>query len=82
MMYICMGGVTMPKAMNEEWSEDLCTRFKDFLKSQRGMTHFELLEYLLLIIMVLGVVLVLGTSFSEVQAKIWAKVQNELFSLN
>lgn len=72
----------MPKAMNEEWSEDLCTRVKDFLKSQRGMTHFELLEYLLLIIMVLGVVLVLGTSFSEVQAKIWAKVQNELFSLN
>lgn len=72
----------MPKAMNEEWSEDLCTRVKDFLKSQRGMTHFELLEYLLLIIMVLGVVLVLGTSFSEVQAKIWAKVPNELFSLN
>jgi len=81
-MYVCMGGMSMTKAMIGEWSEDLYGKCKDFLKSQSGITHFELLEYLLLVIMVLGIVLVLGTSFSEVQAKIWAKVQNELLSLN
>jgi hypothetical protein len=82
MMYNCMGGMSMIKRMNEEWSEDLTGGFKDFLRSQNGITHFELLEYFLLIIMVLGVVLVLGTSFSEVQAKIWAKLQTDLLSLN
>jgi uncharacterized protein involved in cysteine biosynthesis len=77
-----MGGVRMCKAMHEEWSAEFSRGCRHLMSSQRGITHFELLEYLLLIIMVLGIVLVLGTSFSEVQAKIWAKVQNELLSLN
>jgi hypothetical protein len=77
-----MGGVRVSKILTREWYERYCKRFSDFLKNKRGLTHFELLEYLLLIIMVVGVVLILGTSFSEVQAKIWAKLNNELLSLN
>ena len=72
----------MRKYFKKEWYERFCGMFSDILKNKHGLTHFELLEYLLLIIMVFGVVLVLGTSFSEVQAKIWAKLQNELLSLN
>jgi len=77
-----MGGVRVRKEIIREWCEGFCGRFSDILKNKNGLTHFELLEYLLLIIMVVGVVLVLGTSFSEVQAKIWAKLHNELLSLN
>ena len=86
MMYICkycyMGGVRVGKTTIDGLSEECCEKFRDVLKSANGLTHFELLEYLLLVIMVIGVVLVLGTSFSEVQAKIWAKLQNELLSMN
>jgi hypothetical protein len=74
--------VRVRKYFKKEWYERLCGRFSDILKNKKGLTHFELLEYLLLTIMVVGVVLVLGTSFSEVHAKIWAKLQNELLSLN
>jgi hypothetical protein len=77
-----MGGVRVSRTMNEGLSEECYGKFRDVLKSANGLTHFELLEYLLLIIMVIGVVLVLGTSFSEVQAKIWAKLQNDLLGLN
>jgi hypothetical protein len=77
-----MGGVRVRKNVRRDWYEGFCGRFSDILKNKKGLTHFELLEYLLLIIMVVGVVLVLGTSFSEVQAKIWAKLHNELLSLN
>jgi predicted nucleic acid-binding Zn ribbon protein len=77
-----MGGVRMGKTINEGLSEECRGTCRDILKSAHGLTHFELLEYLLLVIMVIGVVLVLGTSFSEVQAKIWAKLQNDLLSMN
>jgi len=80
--YCCMGGVRVRKIFTREWYEGDCGRSSNILKNKRGLTHFELLEYLLLIIMVVGVVLVLGTSFSEVQAKIWAKLHNDLLSLN
>jgi len=70
------------KYFKKEWYERFSGMFLDILKNKNGLTHFELLEYLLLIIMVVGVVLVLGTSFSEVQAKIWAKLHNELLNLN
>ena len=72
----------MRKYFKKEWYERFCGMSSDILKNKNGLTHFELLEYLLLIIMVVGVVLVLGTSFSEVQAKIWAKLHNELLNLN
>jgi high-affinity Fe2+/Pb2+ permease len=77
-----MGGVRVGKYFKKEWYERFSGMFLDILKNKNGLTHFELLEYLLLIIMVVGVVLVLGTSFSEVQAKIWAKLHNELLNLN
>jgi hypothetical protein len=86
MMDICkycfLGGVRVRKYFKKEWYERFRGMFSDILKNKNGLTHFELLEYLLLIIMVVGVVLVLGTSFSEVQAKIWAKLHNELLNLN
>lgn len=72
----------MDRTINEGLSEECCGKFRYVLKSANGLTHFELLEYLLLVIMVIGVILVLGTSFSEVQAKIWAKLQNDLLSMN
>ena len=86
MMDICkycfLGGVRVRKYFKKEWYERFRGMFSDILKNKNGLTQFELLEYLLLIIMVVGVVLVLGTSFSEVQAKIWAKLHNELLNLN
>lgn len=80
--YCCIGGVKVSKTFMEEWNDEVFQKLSANLGNRKGLTHFELLEYLLLIIMVLGVVLVLGTSFSEVQAKIWAKLQNDLLSMN
>jgi uncharacterized protein involved in cysteine biosynthesis len=65
-----------------EWYSACYEKLLDVMRNRKGLTHFELLEYFLLIVMVIGVALVLGTSFSEVQAKIWATLHNELLSLN
>lgn len=72
----------MRNFLKMEWHPAWYEKLPYVMRNKNGLTHFELLEYFLLIIMVIGVALVLGTSFSEVQAKIWAKLQNDLLSLN
>ena len=65
-------------SLGQVWKK-ISAKLFSFLHGEKGLTHVNLVEYFLLLVVISVILIVMAMKISEVHARILAKIDNGLF---